>query len=184
MEFPIIESERIILKKLTHENSADVYEHFSNEEINKFVDFDTIKTIEEAKEIIDWGISLFQKNIGMLWGIFRKADSLFLGQINYVKRKDDNYAQQVHRAEIGFDLSPNFWGKGYMSEAINAANAYVFSKMGINRVEAIVHPLNIQAHKTLEKTGFKREGLLRQYVLHNNDFWDMVIFSLLKNDPR
>jgi len=182
MNFPILQDESVILKQLTREYGVDVLKHFSNEEVNKFVDFDKMSTIEETNEIIDWGLSLFKNNNGILWGIFRKSDNVFMGQLNYVLRVDNNFEGKKHRAEIGFDLSPSFWGNGYMSASIKLANNYVFNEMGMNRIEAIVHPLNTRAHTTLRKIGFSKEGILREYVLYHNNYWDMVLFSLLKKE--
>ncbi len=184
MDFPILHNERIILKQLTPENKADVLRHFANEEVNKYVDFDRIGSLEEAAEIITWANSLFKNQTGILWGIFRNPDNTFMGQVNYVVKADDNFTGQKHRAEIGFDLSPDFWGNGYMTSALELTNNYVFNEMKINRIEAIVHPQNKRAHTTLEKLGFQREGRLREYVFYKNDFWDMILFSLLKKDRQ
>ena len=69
-----------------------------------------------------------------------------------------------------------------MSSSIKLANNYVFNEIGINRIEAIFHPQNKRAHATLEKLGFLKECVLREYVLYKNNYWDMVLFSLLKKD--
>lgn len=182
MEFPILKSDRLLLKRLTQDYLKEVYDHFHNEEVNKYVDFEPVQTLEEAKKIIDWGLNLYRNNKGMLWGIFKRDKDIFLGQINYVLRADLNFTGIIHRAEIGLDLSPTFWGYGYMSEAIRVGNDYIFHVMGINRIEAIVHPLNTRAQKTLERIGFKKEGILREYVQHKGVFWDMLCYSLLKSE--
>ena len=182
MEFPVLESSRLVLRKLTHNYIDEVYNHFSNEQVNRYVDFESAQSLEDAKEIIDWGLNLLQNNNGILWGIFKKDKEIFLGQINYVLKADDNFNGNIHRAEIGFDLTPAFWGNGYMSEAIKAGNTFIFDEMDINRIEAIVHILNTKAHKTLERIGFKKEGILREYVQYKGEFWDMVYYSLLKKE--
>jgi len=182
MKFPILKSKRLVLKELTQDYVNEVYNHFHDEQVSKYVDFEPVQTLEDAIEIIDWGLNLYQNNRGILWGIFRGDKDIFIGQINYVPRADENFTGEVHRAEIGFDLTPTFWGRGYMSEAINLANEYVFDQMKINRIEAIVHPLNTRAHRTLEKAGFKKEGILREYVLFRGAFWDMFCYSLLKKE--
>jgi len=182
MEFPVLESNRLVLKKLTHNYIDEVYNHFSDEQVNKYVDFESAQSLEDAKEIIDWGLNLFQNNNGILWGIFKKDKEVFLGQINYVLKADDNFNRNIHRAEIGFDLTPVFWGNGYMSEAIKVCNTFIFDEMNINRIEAIVHSLNTKAHKILESIGFKKEGILREYVQYKGEFWDMLYYSLLKKE--
>jgi len=182
MEFPTLKSDRLVLKKLTQDRLKEVYSHFRDEQVNQYVDFEPVQTLEDAREIIDWGLNLYRNNKGILWGVFRKDKDIFIGQINYVLRADENFTGRIHRAEIGFDLTPPFWGKGYMSEALKLSNEYVFNQMEINRIEAIVHPLNTKAHRILEKIGFKKEGILREYVLFKGAFWDMFCYSLLKKE--
>lgn len=184
MEFPTLKSDRLLLKKLTQDYMKEVYDHFHDEQVNQYVDFEPTQTLEDAKEIIDWGLNLYHNTKGILWGIFRRDEDIFIGQINYVLRADQNFTGKIHRAEIGFDLTPAFWGKGYMSEAIKLSNEYIFNEMEINRIEAIVHPLNTRARRTLERTGFKKEGILREYVLFKEAFWDMLCYSLLKTEWR
>ncbi len=110
MPFPVLEGDRIVLKEMDFEYEDDVFGHFSNEKVNDFVDFDACGNMKDAREIIEWGLNLWKEGKGVLWGIFRKSDGTFLGQVNYVKRKNDNFQGDVHRAEIGFDLHPDYWG--------------------------------------------------------------------------
>jgi len=57
-----------------------------------------------------------------------------------------------------------------------------FNTLGINRVEAEVMPDNIASEKVLQKLGFTKEGLLRDWMYWNNKHYDMMIFSLLKKE--
>ena len=117
IKFPQLETDRLILRMLTHDDIDTVFPHFSNEEITRYQDNHPVKTIDEVKEIIDWGEGLFEHNTGILWGVFSKDGSSFLGEVNYVVRPDNNFTRNIHRAEIGYDLSPQYWGNGYMAEA-------------------------------------------------------------------
>jgi [ribosomal protein S5]-alanine N-acetyltransferase len=182
MEFPILKNEEIILKQLTHEYINEVFNHFSQDEVNKYTGNDSTKTIDEAKSIIDWGANLFPNNVGILWGIFRKTDNVFMGELNYVKRATDNNLSKAFRAEIGYDLTPEYWGKGYVSAAIKLGNEFVFNEMGINRIEALSHPLNIRSHNTLERNRFTREGILKEFAMYQHGYQDLMMFSLLKKD--
>lgn len=182
--FPVLETERLILKNVTVNHLNEVFQHFASEEVNRFVDFDMAKTIDDAKEIVDWGYEIYSKNNGILWGIFKKADDIFMGQINFANRASDNFTGIIHRTEIGFDLSPQYWGNGYMTEAMNSAISWIFKsyKIGIERIEAIININNHKAEKLASKVGFTKEGVLRDYVVYNDQRWDMSMFSLLKKE--
>jgi ribosomal-protein-alanine N-acetyltransferase len=88
----------------------------------------------------------------------------------------------VHRAEIGYDLTPHYWGNGYMSEAIGSVIEFIFSSTEINRIEATVHTENDRSLNILTRLGFHREGILREYVQWDGEYWDMALFSMLEKD--
>ena len=71
-----------------------------------------------------------------------------------------------------------------MTEALQAAVAYIFRECNINRIEAFVEPLNIASQKTLEKLGFTKEGTLRSYERCRGELIDICIFSCLRSDGR
>jgi len=182
IEFPQLETDRLILQELTHGDIPAVFAHFSNEEIARYQDAHPTKDNDEAKEIIDWGKGLVEHNMGALWGLFRQEDNAFLGQVNCVFRSDNNFSMYIHRAEIGYDMGPQYWGNGYMTEAVASVIPYIFTETKIDRIEAIIHPENTRSHNVVQRAGFQKEGTLRHYVFWENEHWDMVIYSLLKPD--
>ena len=66
------------------------------------------------------------------------------------------------RAEIGYLLSPDRQGQGYMHEALQQVLAYLFRTLHLHRVEAEIDPRNAPSAHVLERLGFHREGVLRQ----------------------
>lgn len=180
--FPRITSERLVLRDLTSQDAGIVFDHFANAEVVRYIDADPVKTKEEAEGIIQWGQDLHRNKTGILWGIFKHSDNSFIGQVNYVKKMGTMFNPAIHRAEIGYEISPQYWRKGYASEAIMVSLPFVFDEMEINRVEAYVHIQNSNSQGVLEKLGFHKEGILREYGLWNDEFWDMICYSMLKKD--
>ena len=182
IEFPQLETDRLLLRMMTHDDINAVFTHFSNEEIARYQDEHPAKSTDEVREIIDWGKGLVAHKMGALWGLFRREDDSFLGQVNCVFRADNNFTMNIHRAEIGYDLTPQYWGSGYMSEAVASVIPYIFTNTKIDRIEAIIHPDNTRSHNVVKRAEFQKEGTLRHYVFWENEHWDMVIYSLLKPD--
>ena len=75
-----------------------------------------------------------------------------------------------------------YWGKGLAAEALREVIRYIFDTTGIYRLEAIIHPPNTKSRNLASRIGFQEEGTLRDYVLWDGEYWDMVLFSLLKKD--
>uniref|UniRef100_A0A0D9VX61 N-acetyltransferase domain-containing protein n=1 Tax=Leersia perrieri TaxID=77586 RepID=A0A0D9VX61_9ORYZ len=89
-----------------------------------------------------------------------------------------------HRANLGYALAHGVWGRGIASKAIKMVVARVFDEVaGLERLEAITDVDNVRSQRVLEKAGFKREGVLRRYiVLRNGEVTDAVIYSFLASD--
>ncbi len=90
------------------------------------------------------------------------------------------------RADIGYELNPEFWGKGIMKEAIPKVVGYGFITMKLHSIQADLHPGNIRSISVLEKNGFIKEGHFKESIHFNGKFLDRVLYSLLNtksNDP-
>ena len=89
-------------------------------------------------------------------------------------------AVDVHRVEgPGVDGAQ---GQGYMTEALRAIYAWAFDTMGVDRIEAQVHPLNTPSLVLLKKLGFVEEGLLREAGYWMGERRDLVQLGLLRRE--
>ncbi len=86
------------------------------------------------------------------------------------------------RCEIGYQLDPAHWGSGVMTRAARVLLEWVFNDGGFNRVEATVMAGNEPSARVLERLGFKREALLREYKFVRGEFKDYSLWSLLRNE--
>lgn len=88
------------------------------------------------------------------------------------------------KAEIGYWVGRNYWGKGYAKEALKLIIDYGFVKLELNRIYARVFPFNERSINLLGSLGFVREGVNRQDVFHvgTGKFIDDVTFGLLKSE--
>jgi RimJ/RimL family protein N-acetyltransferase len=73
------------------------------------------------------------------------------------------YSFAAFRADVGFELSKEYWGKGLASEALEAVINYGFEQLNLQRIQALIEPPNDSSQKLVERKGFIKEGLLRNY---------------------
>jgi ribosomal-protein-alanine N-acetyltransferase len=111
--------------------------------------------------------------------IFRRDDRRLIGTTDLFQMDP-----QCRRAEIGFALAAEAWGRGYMNEALTALLDYGFSEFALNRVEADVDPRNTASIKCLARLGFAHEGLLRQRWIVGGEVSDSAIYGLLRDEWR
>uniref|UniRef100_A0A0D9ZHZ4 N-acetyltransferase domain-containing protein n=1 Tax=Oryza glumipatula TaxID=40148 RepID=A0A0D9ZHZ4_9ORYZ len=78
-----------------------------------------------------------------------------------------------HRANLGYALSHGLWGRGIATAAITM------------RLEAVTDVENARSQRVLEKARFRKEGVLRRYIVRRSgEVMDAVIYSFLASDRR
>ena len=84
--------------------------------------------------------------------------------------------------EIGWHFLPEYWGKGFATEAAKAVLQYAFANFRINRIMACPNAENIRSIALCERIGMVREGCVREVRLLNGVYCDEVIFGILKRE--
>ena len=174
IDFPILRTERLDLIEISQTHLMDLFKLFSDENVTEFYNIKTLTKEAEAQKYLDWFRSRSHDKLGIRWGIALKGKTEIIGTIGY-----NNYTKN-HRANIGYDLQKEYWNNGYITEALIEVIKYGFEKLEINRIEAEVMPGNIYSEKALNGLGFKKEGLLRDWMLWNEKYYDMIMYSLLR----
>ncbi len=175
--FPELETERLILRYLALGDIEFVVKHFSDPAVCRFLlDEDPVSDRGEAEEIIRHYLDPAGKTHNR-WGIVLKSSNEIIGTCGFHK-----WDQSHNRAEVGYDLGPDFWGHGLMKEALSEAFRHGFSQMDLNRIDALVYSDNERSIGLLTALGFREEGVLREYFLQAGRYYDHSIYSLLKSE--
>jgi ribosomal-protein-alanine N-acetyltransferase len=176
-DFPSLETERLLLRPLNNGDVEFVFRHFSDPDVNHYLlDEEPLATWEQAQAIVDFYTSPGSKSYNR-WVIVEKTELRPVGTCGY------HLWQKAHRrAEIGYDLERASWKKGIMTEALRAVLPYGFEYMGLNRISALVYPENEASIRLLERLGFQKEGLLRQYFRRGETYYDHWLLSLLREE--
>lgn len=95
-----------------------------------------------------------------------------------IRRKPDNDWE----ADIGYELAPHFWGRGYATEAARAMVNFGFQELGLHRISSWCIADNTASARVLERLGFRQEGRLRQNEYCKGRWWDTLLYALLLNE--
>ncbi len=174
---PTIETERILLRKMSLNDAKDMFEYAQDSQVSKYITWYAHHSIQDSKLFLQDTINNYQNNQVSSWGIVHKAEQKFIGTAGFI---DWNIEQA--RAEIGYTLSGKYWGKGYMTEVVNAIIYFGFTTMMLNRIEARCVIENIASARVMEKVGMKYEGILRQCMFIKGKYRDLKIYSILKDE--
>lgn len=172
--FPILETERLILRELVEDDAQAILNCFSNEDVLRYYGQNRLTDLEQVKNIIRNFSNSYKEKRGIKWGIQIKETEGIIGTIGF-----HDWSSEHKRAEIAYALLPEHWGKGYATEAVKKVTTYGFHELNLTRIGAVVFTENQASHVLLTKLGFQKEGVLRNYMYQNNVAYDTNVYSLL-----
>lgn len=177
MSFPVLETNRLRLIELNSTHSEDLFNQFSLEDVTRYYGMDPLLTLEQAEKMIVNMNNGFTEKRSARWGIQLKETSELAGTIGL-----NNLQLWSKKCEVGYDLHPNYWGNGYVTEALEKVLFHCFDTLELSRVGALTFPENKASWKLLVKSGFEKEGLLRNYLYQGGKTHDAFVFSITKED--
>jgi len=174
---PTIETERLLLRKISLNDASDMFEYASNPEVSEYTMWSTHTSIEDTKYFLKSITKMYKKRELVDWGIVHKVEKKFIGTCGFVE-----WSMTHSRAEMGYAISRKYWNQGYMSEAVNAMMEFGFREMLLNRIQGKCQVDNIGSARVMEKVGMQLEGILRQQLFVKGEYWDLKIYSILRDD--
>ena len=177
MQFDILTTQRLLLRKITPEGFKYIFEHFSKEEIKQQLGLSTDEEFMKKLEKTNGGYLTYDRSIVHFKLILKETNEV-IGSCGY-----HNWYFEHKKAELGYGLiKDEDKRKGYMSEAVNTILDYGFHVMNLNRIEACIGPGNMASQSLISKYEFTQEGYLRQHYIRDGEIQDTLIFSLLKEE--
>src|SRR6187401_3387679 len=147
--FPILTTERLTLRQLIINDEQEIFALRSDSEINKYLDRQISKTIDDARNFINKII----KSDSLYWAITLSDKNILIGTICLFAFSDENY-----KCEIGYELLTNFQGQGIMKEAVEKVIDYAFNTIKVQKIEAFLHRDNQSSINLLEKLSFRNSN--------------------------
>lgn len=174
--FPVLTTERLVLRKLVAGDDEDLFRIRTNEKVNQYLGRAVIQTLEEANILIEKLNAGIKEKKWIFWALMLKNNAALLGTVCLW-----NIDRYESVAEIGFELHPEAQGKGYMLEVVPAVLRYGFDKLKLKKIEGWTHRDNMSSIRLLEKNGFVRDEEAEKRKLSGEDRANTLIYSIAKN---
>lgn len=175
-KFPQLSTERLDLIEIKQVHLYDFFNLFRDERVAKYYNISPFKEVKEAQIYLDLFEFRIKRKTGIRWGIALKGRTNIIGTIGF------NSFQRKHKGNFAYDLQFDYWNRGIVTEASKEVLKYGFEILEINRMEAEVMIGNIGSDKVLEKLGFVFEGVMRDWMYWDHNYYDIKMFSLLKRE--
>ena len=174
---PVIETERLILRKLTMRDASDMFRYCQDKEVARHVLWEAHTSILETRAYIRYNLYQYRSGEPASWCIVLRETNRVVGTIGYMSYNADNST-----VEIGYSLAREQWGKGLMTEALLAVIGETFRTLKVHRIEAMHFTDNPASGRVMEKCGMIHEGHMRERICCKGVFRDVEMWGILRKD--
>lgn len=171
---PTLETKRLRLRPLAMSDAKWIFEYSKSPAFSQCL---KRKKPFSRKDVLKYVFGILHKEPLLYWAVILKENSRMIGDCGLCE-----WNQDAQRAELSYATSPDVWNQGYATEAADCVIRYGFEQHSLNRIEAHCNTGNAASEKVLQKNGLKLEGILRQYILCDDQPLDMKLYSILKQE--
>lgn len=169
-----IQTERLLLRRLSLSDVGDMFEYTSNPEVTTYLHWHPHDDVSQTEVFIGKAILKYEEsNTEFVYGLVLRTENKLIGAL-----KVSNISYYNKRCEFTSILNPAYQGKGYMAEAWQALLYFCFEKAGMNRVQSFVTSDNIMSQKKNIRAGLSFEGKLKEYWVMKGNFKDALVYAI------
>ncbi|GAB2824335.1 GNAT family N-acetyltransferase [Streptomyces daliensis] len=176
---PELHTARLRLRPFTDADANVLFTLHSSTRVMRYWDSAPWNERARAGRFIAMCGKMAAEGTGARVAIDRVSDGAFVGWCALTQWDPDHRS-----ASLGYCLDDTMWGHGYATEAAHALLRWAFGTLDLNRVQAETDTRNVASARVLEKTGFLREGTLREECVVNGEVSDTWVFGLLRREWR
>ncbi|MBP6824815.1 MAG: GNAT family N-acetyltransferase [Acidobacteria bacterium] len=147
----ILETERLLLREITHLDSEELLKIWGDAETMSL--FPKTLNPQEMGEWIDRNLKRYESYGHGVWAVILKDSLQFVGDCGLVIQEVDG----VEELEVGYHFNRNFWGLGLATEAALGCLDYGFNRLGSRRIISMIRPENLSSRRLAERNGLKVE---------------------------
>jgi [ribosomal protein S5]-alanine N-acetyltransferase len=174
---PTFTTKRLGIRQLDRSDAEAIFALQSDRRVTEPYCQEPYKTIGETRKWLEERVSERGRSESTYWVLTPPGQDTAIGSCCLW-----NFDWKSRRAELGYELRPDHWGKGIMGEAIRPILNYGFTDLGLHRIEACPFGANSASNRLLLRLGFRYEGNLGQRHLFRGRYFDQLWYGLLKEE--
>ncbi len=177
--FPVLHTARLTLRDIRMVDAQQIFEMRASNRVNQFIARPTMNSFEAAVQLVEKTLLAYNSHQGIGWaGVLRDSETI-IGTCGF-----NSIDMANNRAEIGGELSVDYWGKSIALEAVIAIANFGLNTMQLHTIEAKVSPGNRGAIALLEHIGFVKEAHFTDRIFFNDKYSDMAVYTLIKGNEN
>lgn len=173
--FPELVTERLILTQLKSDDAQLLFQLRSDPQVMQYIAKPLMQSTDEALALIEKLNNGIDQSHWIFWSILLREKKQMIGTCCLW-----NFQLHNHRAELGYELLPEFHRRGFITEAISAVINFAFNELKFHSLEANINPENEASIGVASKLGFVKEAHFKENVFFDGKYRDTAIYSLVK----
>jgi len=169
---------RLLLREYRADDWRTVWAYQSDPRYLRYYDW-TVRTESDVQDfvqrLIDWRGA--DPRIKFQFAVVLQEENRLIGSCGIRKEIED-----ARQADIGYELDPPYWGRGYATEAARALLAFGFRELRLHRIWARCVAENIASAQVMERLGMRLEGHLRENDWFKDRWWDTLVYGILEHE--
>lgn len=175
---PPIATARLVIRFVREEDLPDLLAIHRSDEVTRYLPYTTWRGEGDARAWYERALKRHEDESAMQFVIALRDGGRVIGTCMLFR-----FEPASARAELGYVLGRDHWGRGYMREALGAFVAQAFGALGLRRIEAEIDPRNRASERVLQALGFEKEGQMRQRWQRKGEVADSAFYALLRPAP-
>lgn len=186
-KFKNLETPRLLLRKLSLNDAQDYFNKLTSDpEVTKYLTYDTHTDVKQVRVHLEDLMEKYKTNSKYKWAITLKETNEFIGVISlndYSEAyKDCNNNSLLGSTDFGYMLAKVYWGKGYATEAFKKVIDFAFNELKATRLRSGYLGNNLASGKVMEKNGFRKIGVIKNYIKKGEEYLDLVEYAITKEE--
>lgn len=174
---PTLETERFTLRKISLDDTDDMFEYSKNPDVTKYLSWSPHKEKQYTFEYLTYLQDRYKTGDFYDWAIIRKETGKMIGTCGFTCFDFPNDS-----AEIGYVINPEYQGKGIATEVSYRVIRFGFENLALERIECKFMTENQASLRVMEKNGMTFEGVRRRGMLVKGEYRNIGVCSILKEE--
>lgn len=176
-DLPELSTERLVLRRLRNTDLYDVNEYACREEVPRYLLWTPHLNLRETQGYLEFLQKRYRKGQHADWGVALRNTGKIIGTCGFTGVDISN-----ETCELGYVLSPKYWGKGYMDEAFEAVLAEAFDRLKAHRVSLRILEGNEPSIRFALRHGFRFEGKSVDALYVKGAYRTVCHYALLREE--
>ena len=174
---PTLQTERIVLRKLSMDDTDDMYEYACRSDVTEFLTWSPHPDKAHTFDNLSYLQKRYKTGDFFDWAIVCRDTEKMIGTCGFTRFDFAN-----NSAEIGYVINPEFKGNGIATEVVGRVIRFGFENLDLNRIECRFITENNASRRVMEKNRMTFEGVRREGMLIKGTYRDIGVCSILRSD--